>query len=111
MWRTSAMGEVAAPPPGVQELALERYRIIAPHLEAERTLHSVALEAGVPYRTVQRWGERYRRSGFAALARRSRSDQGGTRAFTQRMIETIEGLALERPPLPVSAIPAGERLC
>ena len=98
------MAEVAALQSEANELALERYRIIAPHLDAERTLRSISLEAGVPYRTVQRWVERYRKSGFAALARQARSDQGGTRAFTPRMIATIEGLALERPPLPMSAI-------
>jgi hypothetical protein len=33
-------------------LALTRYRTLAPHLEGERTLHSVALDAGIPFRTA-----------------------------------------------------------
>jgi hypothetical protein len=35
------------------ELALERFRLLVPHLEGKRTLRSVALEAGVPFRTAQ----------------------------------------------------------
>jgi len=85
-------------------LALARYRMLAPHLEGERTLHSVALDAGVPFRTAQRWVELYRKSGLAALARKRRSDDGSRKAYSQRILEAIEGLALERPPLPVTAI-------
>ena len=39
-------------PAKAEELALERHRIIAPHLKAERTLRSVALDAGLPCRTT-----------------------------------------------------------
>lgn len=78
--------------------------MLAPHLEGERTLHSVALDAGVPFRTAQRWVELYRKSGLAALARKRRSDDGSRKAYSQRILEAIEGLALERPPLPVTAI-------
>ena len=46
----------------------------------------------------------YRKSGFAALARKRRSDEGSRKACSQRLLEAIEGLALERPPIPISAI-------
>jgi len=87
-----------------RELALGRFRLLAPHLEGERTLRSVADEAGLPFRTAQRWVERYRRFGLAALTRKGRTDEGGRRIVSARMIEAIEGLALERPPLPVTSI-------
>jgi hypothetical protein len=51
-----------------------------PYLEAERILLSIALEAGLPYRTVQRWVGRHRKSHLATLPRPPRSDQGD--AFT-----------------------------
>jgi len=46
----------------------------------------------------------YRKDGLVALARKSRTDQGGRRLASTQLIEAIEGLALERPPLPISSI-------
>jgi len=87
-----------------RERALTRYRLLAPHLEGERTLRSVAEEAGVSLRTAQRWVDRYRKSGLVALTRGERADDGGRRVVTPRLLEVIEGLALEKPPLPISSI-------
>lgn len=39
-----------------------------------------------------------------ALARKARGDQGGRRTVSSKIKEAIEGLALERPPLPVTSI-------
>lgn len=85
-------------------MALTRYKTLSPHLEGECTLRSVALDAGIPFRTAQRWVELYRKSGLAALARKRRSDEGSRKVCSQRVLEAIEGLALERPPRPVTAI-------
>jgi putative transposase len=98
------VGELAELSTEARDLALERFRLLVPHIEGERTLRSVALEAGIPFRTAQRWVERYRKSGLAALARKGRTDDGGRRVYSQRILEGIEGLALERPPLPITAI-------
>jgi putative transposase len=46
----------------------------------------------------------YRKDGLTALARKSRTDQGERRIASAQLIEAIEGLALERPPLPISSI-------
>jgi len=46
----------------------------------------------------------YRRSGLVALARKARGDEGGRRTVSFKIKEAIEGLALERPPLPVTSI-------
>jgi putative transposase len=37
-----------------RKLALDRFRLIQPHLEQNQSLQSVARAAHVPYRTVQR---------------------------------------------------------
>jgi putative transposase len=87
-----------------RELALARFRLIAPHLERERSLGVVAREAGVSLRTVQRWVTGYRSSGLAGLARKPREDRGGRRAVSQKIRKTIEGLALAKPPLPLTSI-------
>jgi putative transposase len=101
LWGVRELAELSTE---ARELALERFRLLVPHLEGKRTLRSVALEAGVPFRTAQRWVERYRKSGLAALSRKGRADEGGRRVYSQRILEAIEGLALERPPLPITAI-------
>ncbi len=84
--------------------ALERFRLLAPHLEQGRPLRAVAAEAGIPFRTAQRWVERYREFGLAALARKKRADQGTRRVVSPRLKEAIEGLALESPPIPTTAL-------
>lgn len=61
-------------------------------------------EAGIAFRTAQRWVAQYRGFGLAALARKNRDDRGARRAVTEKVKEAIEGLALQRPPLPVTAL-------
>ena len=49
------MDELAALPDEARKLALDRFRLLQPHLEQGRPLRSVAVEAGIPLRTAQRW--------------------------------------------------------
>jgi transposase InsO family protein len=46
----------------------------------------------------------YRKLGLVALARKSRSDRGARRVVSPKIKAAIEGLALERPPLPIRSI-------
>ncbi|MBV8136168.1 MAG: DDE-type integrase/transposase/recombinase [Deltaproteobacteria bacterium] len=98
------MDLLAGLPEDVRKLALDRFRVIQPHLEQSRPLQSVARAAGIPYRTAQRWVAQYRLFGLAALARKKREDQGERRAVSTKMKEVVEGLALQKPPLPVAAL-------
>src|ERR1017187_2740833 len=77
-----------------RKLALERFRKIQPHIEDSQPLRSVARAAGIPYRTAQRWGAVYRRSGLTALARNKRGDRGERCAVSKEAEKAIEGLAL-----------------
>jgi putative transposase len=96
--------ELAGLPDALRKLALDHFRLLQLHIEEHRPLRSVADEAGIPYRTAQRWLSRYQQSGLAALVRKSRADAGERRALSARLREAIEGLALQKPPLPVAAI-------
>jgi len=78
--------------------------LLEPHLERGRELRSIADGAGVPFRTLQRWVAQYRGVGLVALARKSRTDRGERRAVSHKIREVIEGLALERPPLPITSV-------
>ena len=87
-----------------RQLALSRFQLLEPHLERGRELRSVADGSGVCFRTLQRWVAQYRKFGLAALARKSRLDRGNRRIVSPGVKAAIEGLALERPPLPVTSI-------
>lgn len=80
-----------------RERALDRYRMLQPHLEQDAPLARVAREASLPFRTAQRWVNRYRRFGLVGLTRAGRSDQG-KRHVAEDLLRLAEGLALQRPP-------------
>jgi putative transposase len=87
-----------------RERALARFHLIEPYLTGQWPLSSIAKEAGVPLRTAQRWVSQYRKLGLVALTRKAREDRGVRRFLSEKMREAIEGLALERPPLPATSI-------
>jgi putative transposase len=98
------MDELSGLPESVRKLALDRFRLLQPHLEQNRPLRPIAIEAGIPYRTAQRWVTRFQRFGLAALIRKKRTDAGVRRAVPIKIKAAIEGLALQKPPLPISAL-------
>jgi len=98
------MDKLAGLPESVRKLALDRFRLLQPHLEQNRPLRPVAINAGIPYRTAQRWVMRYQQFGLAALVRKTRADTGERRAVSVKIREAIEGLALQKPPLPIAAL-------
>jgi putative transposase len=98
------MDHVAGLTEEARKLALDRFRLIQLHLEENRSLESVARAAGIPYRTLQRWVAQYRQFGLAALGRKKREDRGERRAVSAKLKEVIEGLALQKPPLPIAAL-------
>jgi putative transposase len=96
--------ELAALSETVRKLALDRFRLLQPHLEQRIPLPLVAREAGIAYRTAQRWVMRYQKYGLAALVRQNRNDRGQRRTLSSSMQEFIEGLALEKPQLPIAGL-------
>lgn len=98
------MDQLAGLPEEARTLALDRFRLLKPHLEDGHPLKAVAAAAGIPFRTAQRWVSLYRQFGLAALARRKRTDDGQHREISARLKEAIEGVALQKPPLPVATI-------
>jgi putative transposase len=87
-----------------RKLALHRFHLLQPHLEENRPLRLVAAAAGMPFRTAQRWVALYRQFGLTALARRKRADLGEHRSVSAKITKAVEGLALQKPPLPDTAI-------
>ena len=87
-----------------RRLALERFRLLRPHLEEHQPLREVAAAGGIAFRTAQRWVAEYGRLGLVALARNRRADRGALRTVSTRLKQGIEGLALQRPPFPIAAL-------
>ena len=88
----------------IEGRSLERYRLIQSYLQGTMALAAVAEKAGISLRTAQRWVEKYRKQGVGALGRKKRADRGQRRTMSPKMVELTEGLALERPRVPVTAI-------
>jgi putative transposase len=98
------MNALASLSESARKIALDRFRLLQPHLEEQRLLRAVARDAGIGYRTAQRWKMRYRKYGLPGLARDDRSDRGWRRAITLELKEILEALALQKPPLPIAAL-------
>ena len=98
------MDQLAGLTEEARKLALDRFRLLQPHLEDDRPLKAVKTAAGIPFRTAQGWVSLYRQFGLAALARKKRTDNGQHREISAKLKEAIEGIALQKPPIPVAAI-------
>jgi len=104
------MDQLAGLTEEARKLALDRFRLLQPHLEDDHPLKAVAASAGIPFRTAQRWVSLYRQFGLTALTRKRRTDTGQHREMSAKLKEAIEGIALQKPPIPVSAICRQARL-
>lgn len=98
------MDELAGLTEEARKRAMERYRLLQPHLEHNEPLSAVAKAASLPYRTAHRLVSQYRLYGLVALVRKKRTDRGQRRVVSIKLKNTIEGLALQKPPLPISAL-------
>jgi putative transposase len=98
------MQELSGVSEAARDLAMSRFRLIQPYLEQKRSLQLVASDAKICFRTAQRWVSQYRKLGLVALVRKSREDRGARRVVSAKIKAAIEGLALERPPLPIRSI-------
>jgi len=88
------MDQLAGLTEEARKLALDRFRLIQPHLEQNQSLQSVAKAAGVPYRTAQRWVAQYRLFGLVALARKRRGDRGERRVVSAKLKEFIPDVGI-----------------
>jgi putative transposase len=84
--------------------AWERYRMLQPCVEHDVPLPHITRQHGIALRTLERWLAQYRRHGLAGLARHGRSDRGQPRGLRPELKELIEGLALRKPPPPVTLV-------
>lgn len=87
----------------VPPLAMERYRLLEPHLDDNIALADLARTGPASERTLQRWLGRYRAEGLAGLARLPRSDRG-KQHLPEYLVGFTRDLAIKHPRPPVAAI-------
>ena len=98
------MDELACFSEVTRQRAFERFELLRAHLEDGRPLTAIAREARLSYRTLQYWLERYRTYGLVGLVHKLRTDRGRRRKLSAALQEVIEGLALQKPPLPIRVV-------
>jgi putative transposase len=84
--------------------ALARFALLRPHLEEKVPLATLALTSPVSLRTLRRLLHDYREEGLQGLAPQRRTDCGQSRGVSEDLVLLIEGLALQTPRRPLTAI-------
>ncbi|WP_427131260.1 helix-turn-helix domain-containing protein [Pseudarthrobacter sp. S9] len=79
-----------------------RWQILRRHIENGVPLTTLAAHEGIGLRTLQRWHAAHKRDGIAGLSTANRGTTG--RRSTPELVALVEGLALVKPPLPITAI-------
>lgn len=87
----------------VPPLAIERYRILEPHLVDGVPLADLARAGTASERSLQRWLRRYRAGGLAGLARLPRGDRGGSH-LPEHLVRLTHELAVRHPRPSIAAI-------
>ena len=103
MARDSKTTPVIALTEAQRQVAMERFAVLQPHLEADVPLARAARQAGVPIRTAERWLARYRQRGLAGLARPVRRD-AAVRRLPADLVTLIEGMGLKKPRASAAAL-------
>lgn len=74
----------------------EKWRILRLHVEDDIALTTLAQDAGLGLRTLQRWHQQYKTGGIAALESQTRHDSG-SRCTHPELKAFVERLGLTRP--------------
>lgn len=77
-----------------RETAKEKYKVIAPYLQNEKTLTVITEETGIAKRTLQYWIRDYKQFGLKGLIRKTRSDAGKILSELE-VVVSIEQLILK----------------
>ncbi len=83
---------------------LEKYKLILPIIACEITCLEQGKEHGIPARTLRHWVKQFNSKGLIGLERKHRSDKGNYRCVNNDLVDLATGLALQKPPLLISAI-------
>lgn len=84
--------------------SLDKYRLILPILEREMPATAVSRKRDISVRTLRYWVKQFSEKGLDGLERSKRSDNGILKVMTNEFAMAVEALALQKPPLSITAI-------
>ena len=87
-----------------RDFAEQKYKMIAPFLNKTSSLKRISEKRCVPIRTLNLWLKKYRDNGLKGLARKTRSDKGNPRIYSEELKKRIEGTSLKNPNLSNASI-------
>jgi putative transposase len=67
-----------------RDRAMERFRLLKPHLEDGVPLSQIAGQGGLRLRTARRWVRQYRKFGLTGLCRKANANKGKSRRYSLR---------------------------
>ncbi len=86
-----------------RQKALDKYWLIAPYLNQEKSLKSIAEETNITKRTLQNWISKYEQFGLKGLIRKSRKDSGEFK-IEKNVMDVIKNLIINHRRNSVSSI-------
>jgi len=84
--------------------ALDKFKIIKPHLEEGITIQQISSTKNIPIRTLNNWIKSYRTEGFSGLERKRRSDFKTRKVMDEISQKMVTALALQKPKLSITTI-------
>jgi putative transposase len=86
-----------------RQKAMDKYKLIDQYLNNEKSLKTIAEEAGILIRTLQYWISQYQQFGLKGLIRKSRTDSGRFK-IEKEVLEEIKNLILNNKRNSVTSI-------
>ena len=86
-----------------RQKAMDKYWLIAPYLNQEKTLKAIAEETGITKRTLHNWINKYNHFGLRGLIRKGRTDSGDFKV-ENNVLEEIKNLIFNHRRNSVSSI-------
>ena len=74
-----------------RQAAMDKYKVIKPNLDFEKSLIEISESEKIPLRTLQRWKKHYQEDGLIGLVHKKRLDSGKTR-LEPEVVSEIERL-------------------
>ena len=78
-----------------REEAQKKYKLIAPYINGEASLKSIAKQQNISTRTLSYWVKGYRTEGLLGLSRKARNDKGLPKKIQPEMYDIVKALYLK----------------
>ncbi len=84
-----------------EKLEKERYQIIKPFLDSEKSLKKISEDEDISYSTLKRWVSYYKKNGINGLKKNIRKDKNTYRSVDKKTIKYVEKVYKENPDIKI----------